>query len=250
MSQRSQTKEKHPETTSEQNSQDLQETSQKRTTSDLETVALYNEEFNNFRCPICLDILRNTRFAKSCFHRFCKDCIITALKLGNKTCPVCRRKLISRRSLYPDPKLDELISKMFPSCNEKDSSPQKPLGKRKYKMKQFSNVIGERRHQKTSTTRVQHGEEQQITTTSGLESNNDSSPCCSNGSTHSSDKAGPSSKRTKIIEFHHDSKHTIVTYDSVTDGASETRLHRSLREEDDPAHAELATTSDGNAKQQ
>lgn len=39
--------------------------------------------------------------------------------------------------------------------------------------------------------------------------------------------------------------HTIVSYDSVTDRASEleTSFHQSFRGEVDPAHAELATTS-------
>lgn len=246
MSQTVQTNEKQPErATSEQNSQDSQGTSQKITTNDSEIVALHNYDCNNFKCPICLDILRNTRITKSCFHRFCKDCIITALRLGNKECPVCRRKLISKRSLDPDPQLDEFISKMFPGYNEKDSSRQKPLGKRKYKTQHTSNLINQRRQEITATNSVQRGEEQQVNTSSRLESNNDCSPSCSNVSTHSSDKAGPSNKRAKTTESEHDSKHTMVTSDSVTDGASEleSNLHPSLRGEDDPEHAELPTTS-------
>ncbi|GAB1303091.1 E3 ubiquitin-protein ligase RING2 [Apodemus speciosus] len=245
MSQTVQTNEKQPErATSEQNAQDLQGTSQKTTTNDSEIVALHIDDCN-FKCPICLDILRNTRITKSCFHRFCKDCIITALRLGNKECPVCRRKLISKRSLDPDPQLDEFISKMFPGYNEKESSRQKPLGKRKYKTQHTSNVINQRRQEITATNSVQR-EEQQIKTSSGLESNNDCSPCCSNSSTHSSDRAGPSNKRAKTTESEHESKHTTVTFDSVTDGASEleSNLHPSHRGEDDSEHAELATTSD------
>ena len=34
------------------------------------------------------------------FHsRFCAECIITALRSGNKECPTCRKKLVSKRSL-------------------------------------------------------------------------------------------------------------------------------------------------------
>lgn len=33
-------------------------------------------------CPICLDMLKNTMTTKECLHRFCADCIITALRSG------------------------------------------------------------------------------------------------------------------------------------------------------------------------
>uniref|UniRef100_A0A673CI22 E3 ubiquitin-protein ligase RING2 n=1 Tax=Sphaeramia orbicularis TaxID=375764 RepID=A0A673CI22_9TELE len=33
-------------------------------------------------CPICLDMLKNTMQPKECLHRFCADCIITALRSG------------------------------------------------------------------------------------------------------------------------------------------------------------------------
>merc|ERR1711953_121115 len=34
-------------------------------------------------CPICLDVLRNTMTTKECLHRFCSECITTALRSGN-----------------------------------------------------------------------------------------------------------------------------------------------------------------------
>ncbi|XP_078124692.1 E3 ubiquitin-protein ligase RING2-A-like isoform X2 [Sander vitreus] len=34
-------------------------------------------------CPICLDMLKNTMTTKECLHRFCSDCIVTALRSGN-----------------------------------------------------------------------------------------------------------------------------------------------------------------------
>lgn len=49
-------------------------------------------------CPICLDMLKKTMTTKECLHRFCSDCIITALRSGNKVrvlCYVSRRKLAS-----------------------------------------------------------------------------------------------------------------------------------------------------------
>lgn len=66
-------------------------------------------------CPICLDMLKATMTTKECLHRFCQECITTALRSGNKECPTCRKKLVSRRSLRPDPNFDMLISKIYPS---------------------------------------------------------------------------------------------------------------------------------------
>lgn len=65
-------------------------------------------------CPICLDLLTTTMTSKECLHRFCCECITTALMRGNKECPTCRKKLISKRSLRPDPNFDALINKIWP----------------------------------------------------------------------------------------------------------------------------------------
>ncbi|VDP89538.1 unnamed protein product [Echinostoma caproni] len=66
-------------------------------------------------CPICLDILKVTMTTKECLHRFCSECIVTALRSGNKECPTCRKKLVSKRSLRRDPNFDALIAKIYPS---------------------------------------------------------------------------------------------------------------------------------------
>lgn len=65
-------------------------------------------------CPICLDLLTCTMTTKECLHRFCSECITTALMRGNKECPTCRKKIVSKRSLRPDPNFDHLISKIWP----------------------------------------------------------------------------------------------------------------------------------------
>jgi len=78
-------------------------------------------------CPICLDLLRNTRTTKECLHRFCCDCIETALRSGNKECPTCRKKLISKRCLRRDENIDALITKLFPSRNDLDEFNEKIL---------------------------------------------------------------------------------------------------------------------------
>ncbi|TRY75043.1 hypothetical protein TCAL_07013 [Tigriopus californicus] len=69
-------------------------------------------------CPICLDMLTQTMTTKECLHRFCAECIVTALRSGNKECPTCRKKLVSKRSLRPDPNFDMLVEKIFPNREE------------------------------------------------------------------------------------------------------------------------------------
>uniref|UniRef100_A0A1I7ZTZ9 RING-type E3 ubiquitin transferase n=1 Tax=Steinernema glaseri TaxID=37863 RepID=A0A1I7ZTZ9_9BILA len=65
-------------------------------------------------CPICLDLLTQTMTTKDCLHRFCCECITTALLRGNKECPTCRKKLVSKRGLRPDKNFDALIAKIWP----------------------------------------------------------------------------------------------------------------------------------------
>lgn len=66
---------------------------------------------------------------KECLHRFCSECIITALRSGNKECPTCRKKLVSKRSLRPDPNFDLLISKIYPSRDEYEAIQERVLAK-------------------------------------------------------------------------------------------------------------------------
>lgn len=66
---------------------------------------------------------------KECLHRFCHDCIITALRSGNKECPTCRKKLVSKRSLRPDPNFDQLIAKIYPCRDEYEAHQEKIMAK-------------------------------------------------------------------------------------------------------------------------
>ncbi|NWU50456.1 RNG2A ligase, partial [Dromas ardeola] len=63
-------------------------------------------------CPICLDMLKNTMTTKE-----------------NKECPTCRKKLVSKRSLRPDPNFDALISKIYPSRDEYEAHQDRVLAK-------------------------------------------------------------------------------------------------------------------------
>lgn len=91
---------------------ELHRTPQEAITDETEIALSPRSLHSELMCPICLDMLTSTMTTKECLHRFCHDCIITALRAGNKECPTCRKKLISKRSLRPDPNFDSLIEKV------------------------------------------------------------------------------------------------------------------------------------------
>lgn len=108
---------------------ELHRSPQKAITDDTEIAVSPRSLHNELMCPICLDMLKKTMTTKECLHRFCHDCIITALRSGNKECPTCRKKLVSKRSLRPDPNFDLLISKIYPSREEYEAHQTKVLDK-------------------------------------------------------------------------------------------------------------------------
>ncbi|XP_049329141.1 E3 ubiquitin-protein ligase RING2-A-like [Astyanax mexicanus] len=149
-------------------------------------------------CPICLDMLKNTMTTKECLHRFCSDCIVTALRSGNKECPTCRKKLVSKRSLRRDPNFDALISKIYPSRDEYEAHQDRVL-------EQLSRL-----HNKTAlSTSIEEGlrmqalhkpqrvrkpqQESDNTTLSGGEDNADSRSHVSHDSAPSHMNSAPSS---------------------------------------------------------
>nr|CAB3265641.1 E3 ubiquitin-protein ligase RING2 [Phallusia mammillata] len=106
---------------------ELQRTPQEVITDNTEIAVSPRSLHSELMCPICLDMLRNTMTTKECLHRFCSECITTALRSGNKECPTCRKKLVSRRSLRPDPNFDALIAKIYPSRDEYEAHQEKVL---------------------------------------------------------------------------------------------------------------------------
>ncbi|GBN52183.1 E3 ubiquitin-protein ligase RING2-A [Araneus ventricosus] len=106
---------------------ELHRTPQEVITDSTEIAVSPRSLHSELMCPICLDMLKNTMTTKECLHRFCQDCIITALRSGNKECPTCRKKLISKRSLRPDPNFDMLISKIYPSRDEYEALQERVL---------------------------------------------------------------------------------------------------------------------------
>lgn len=116
---------------------------------------------NELMCPICLDILKQTMTTKECLHRFCHDCIITALRNGNKECPTCRKKLISKRSLRPDPNFDGIIAKIYPNREEYDAIHEKVLEKLNKKHLTCINGHGKRRSTNPGSSRNKPPETEQ-----------------------------------------------------------------------------------------
>ncbi|XP_022250098.1 E3 ubiquitin-protein ligase RING2-like [Limulus polyphemus] len=108
---------------------ELNRTSQEVITDNTEIAVSPRSLHSELMCPICLDMLKNTMTTKECLHRFCQECIITALRSGNKECPTCRKKLVSKRSLRPDPNFDMLISKIYPSREEYEAHQERVLAK-------------------------------------------------------------------------------------------------------------------------
>lgn len=108
---------------------ELHRTPQEIITDSTEIAVSPRSLHSELMCPICLDMLKKTMTTKECLHRFCSDCIITALRSGNKECPTCRKKLVSKRSLRPDPNFDLLISKIYPSRDEYEADQERVLQK-------------------------------------------------------------------------------------------------------------------------
>ncbi|TKS89222.1 E3 ubiquitin-protein ligase RING2-A [Collichthys lucidus] len=168
-------------------------------------------------CPICLDMLKNTMTTKECLHRFCSDCIVTALRSGNKECPTCRKKLVSRRSLRRDSNFDALISKIYPSRDEYEAHQRRVLERlnRLHNKEALSSSIeeglrqqaryrSERNHRAKKPT-----QESDNTTFSGGEDNGDTRSHLSHDSAPSHaphpsgqtpSEAGPSRKRPRASD--------------------------------------------------
>ncbi|KDO77636.1 hypothetical protein CISIN_1g010664mg [Citrus sinensis] len=53
-----------------------------------------------------------------CLHRFCRECIDKAMRLGNNECPACRTHCASRRSLRDDLNYDALIAALYPDIDK------------------------------------------------------------------------------------------------------------------------------------
>ncbi|XP_067892573.1 E3 ubiquitin-protein ligase RING2 isoform X3 [Heterodontus francisci] len=229
---------------------ELQRTPQEAITDGMEIAVSPRSLHSELMCPICLDMLKNTMTTKECLHRFCADCIVTALRSGNKECPTCRKKLVSKRSLRPDPNFDALISKIYPSRDEYEAHQERVLARisKHHNQQALSHSIEEGLKMQ-ALNRAQRVRKHQAENGSGAEDNGDSSHC-SNASTHSNQEAGPSQKRAKTSddsgpELDTTNENGTGDPDPVTDGTSEIELvfrpHPTLMEKDETAQTRQVT---------
>uniref|UniRef100_A0A2K5F5M3 E3 ubiquitin-protein ligase RING2 n=1 Tax=Aotus nancymaae TaxID=37293 RepID=A0A2K5F5M3_AOTNA len=165
-----------------------------------------------------------------CLPRFCADCIITALRSGNKECPTCQKKLVSKKSLKPDPNFDTLISKIYPRHDEYEAHQERVLAS-----------INKHDNQQALSHSIEEGlmiQKQQMENSRGAEDNGDSSHC-SNASTRSNP------------ELDIDNNNAAVAIDPVMDGASEIELefrpHPALMDKDESIQTRYIKTSDNAA---
>ncbi|KAH7975157.1 hypothetical protein HPB49_024558 [Dermacentor silvarum] len=100
---------------------ELQRLPHKLVTDDTEVIVGEESYVPHFTCPICLGLFRKT-VATNCLHRFCEECITTSLRRCNKKCPTCRRKLVSKRSLRRDYRMDAMIAALLPNYDEDGAS--------------------------------------------------------------------------------------------------------------------------------
>ncbi|KAE9145323.1 hypothetical protein PF006_g9810 [Phytophthora fragariae] len=88
-------------------------------TDPLATKTLSVRQLNaDLTCPICLGIIKETMVVMECLHRFCGECISTAIRHSKRECPSCRIHIPSKRSLRPDANFDALIAKIHPNLAE------------------------------------------------------------------------------------------------------------------------------------
>lgn len=136
------------------------------------------------------------------FCRFCSDCIVTALRSGNKECPTCRKKLVSKRSLRPDPNFDLLISKIYPSRDEYEAHQTRVLEKLNKSHSQANLVQSinegiklqtQNRLQRTKKNQHEDQNESSSSTTTSKPSN-------SNNSSQSKDNVTRTMVQTKIAK--------------------------------------------------
>ncbi|KAG3277851.1 RNF2-like [Ictidomys tridecemlineatus] len=166
----------------------------------------------------------NAMTTKECLHRFCTDCIITAL----------RSELVSKISL----------SKIYPSRDKYGAHQERVLAR-----------INKHNNQQVLSLSTEEGLKiPDMNRLHGAEDNGDSdSSHCSNAFTHSNQEAGPSNKWIKTYDdsgLELDNNNATEATDPVMEGASETELvfrpHPSLMEKDDSAQTRYIKIS-GNA---
>lgn len=126
---------------------------------------------------------------------------MTALRSGNKECPTCRKKLVSKRSLRPDPNFDLLISKIYPSRDEYEAHQTRVLEKLNKSHSQANLVHSINEGIKLQTqNRLQRTKKNQHEEQNESTSSTTSKPSNSNSSTQSRDNVTRTMVQTKVAK--------------------------------------------------
>eukprot|EP00850_Spirogloea_muscicola_P014182 SM000100S09409 [mRNA] locus=s100:206714:209770:+ [translate_table: standard] len=78
-----------------------------------------------------------------CLHRFCRECIDKAMRLGNNECPACRAHCASRRSLRDDPNFDALVAALYPDVDQYEEEETALLDHESQRNKQIQDHIAQ-----------------------------------------------------------------------------------------------------------
>ncbi|XP_060522390.1 E3 ubiquitin-protein ligase RING1 [Cylas formicarius] len=187
---------------------ELHRTPQEPITDNTEIAVSPRSLHSELMCPICLDMLKKTMTTKECLHRFCSECIITALRSGNKECPTCRKKLVSKRSLRADPNFDLLISKIYPSRDEYEAHQERVLAKlnKSHSREAFVQSINEGiklqsqnrvpRGRKNNETVTSESQNENANVTNAPASSENNAPTPPNNSTNTSNQPAPNATPT------------------------------------------------------
>lgn len=89
---------------------------------------------DHFECPICLAVLIHP-ITLTCGHTFCEVCIKDDL-LAKKVCPVCRKKILVKMSLFKvNVLLDQLLCEKYKS--EKDYKERRMASRKAHEPQKF-----------------------------------------------------------------------------------------------------------------
>lgn len=67
----------------------------------------------NFLCPICKSVFKQTVGLKDCMHKFCEICIKTSINGRNRACPICQTSVKTVRHICRDYQFDSVKQDFF-----------------------------------------------------------------------------------------------------------------------------------------
>ncbi|GFH50224.1 E3 ubiquitin-protein ligase RING2-A-like [Chaetoceros tenuissimus] len=90
-----------------------QELSKAKASSSQQVKTLPEDLLSELECPICLDPFEDPCIVPECCHRFCTSCIENSIKECGKECPLCRKRVTSKRALRKDGFIERITNILF-----------------------------------------------------------------------------------------------------------------------------------------